>query len=473
MSRCGRTAVGSLVLLHSSARDLLAASFRDAADAASGLDVDSVRLGELPSGGPGGLILEGDAGSGGPWGLRLDIPDGARVVAHGHSAAFWSDDVQFGELHLECTTPARLSAEVGRGGRRLALSGEGGRVRVRLHLDGFMLKDRGIGRPGLNWLRYESGRSFNYLLDRADRSDGASAGKLLVVFSAIGAEYDFTFNYRASLEQSRLSKAFIMDDFGRQGSYYWMDHGDDSIFHETQALLAALVEDLGVALEDVMFAGSSKGATAALLHGVSLGVGKVVLGAPQYRVGDYLFHAAPHILDFMTGGATEEHRLFLNDKARDILASGHRTTAIRVAVGSADHHLTSHVEPLLDDARAAGYDPASLVLPGLPHSEIGQVFKHLLAAEVADFEQGSGQEPLPYALTRQPGSVTLRCWPATGETLAVHLFGKGGILEQRPPGGDTDFTFPLPDGEGQVRARVFRRSAATTPAVRAFTTHWV
>ncbi|WP_162943620.1 hypothetical protein [Arthrobacter celericrescens] len=469
------------MLLHSSARDLLSASFRDAVVAASGLDVESVRLDAFPAGGPEGFILHGDAGSGGPWDLRLGIPEGARVVAHGHSAAFWAEDVQFGELHLECTTPARLSVEASPEGRQLALSGEGGSVQVRLHLDGFLLKDRGIGRPGLNWLRHDSGRSFNYLLDRADRSsradrsDGAgaaAAGKLLVVFSAIGAEYDFTFNYRASLEQSRLSKAFIMDDFGRQGSYYWMDHGDDSIFQETQGLLAALVEDLGVALEDVMFAGSSKGATAALLHGVTLGVGKVLLGAPQYRVGDYLFHAAPQILDFMTGGATEEHRRFLNDKARDILANGHRNTAIRVAVGSADHHLASHVEPLLEDARAAGYEPASLVLPGLPHSEIGQVFKHLLSAEVADFEQRSGQEPLPYALTRSPGSVRLQCWPGNGETLAVHLFGKAGILEQRPPSADTDFTFALPDEEGQVRARVFRR-AASGSTVRAFTTHWV
>ncbi|WP_426298228.1 hypothetical protein [Arthrobacter sp. R-11] len=464
-----------MVLIPSSARDLLAASFRDAANAASGFDGSNVRLGELPPGGPAGFVLEADAGSGGQWDVRLEIPEGVHLVAHGHSAAFWSDEVQFGELHLESTTAARLSVEAGPGGRRLALAGHGGGVRIRLQLDRFLLKDRGIGRPGMNWLRHDSGRSFNYLLDRAEganRSDGSSAGKLLVVFSAIGAEHDFTFNYRASLEQSRLSKAFIMDDFGRQGSYYWMDHGDDSIFHETQGLLAKLVEDLGVALEDVIFAGSSKGATAALLHGVTLGVGKVVLGAPQYRVGDYLFHAAPQILDFMTGGATEEHRRFLNDRAREILANGHRSTAIRVAVGSADHHLASHVEPLLDDARAAGYEPASLVLPGLPHSEIGQVFKHLLSAEVADFEQGSGQEPLPYALTRQPGSVTLQCWPGNGETLAVHLFGKAGILEQRPPSGDTDFIFPLSDDEGQVRARVFRRSVPGS-AVRAFTTHWV
>jgi hypothetical protein len=221
-----------------------------------------------------------------------------------------------------------------------------------------------------------------------------------------------------------------------------------------------------------MFAGSSKGATAALLHGVSLGVGKVVLGAPQYRVGDYLFHAAPQILDFMTGGATEAHRDYLNGKAREILSNGHRHTAIRVAVGSADHHLASHVEPLLDDARAAGYEPGSLVLPGLPHSEIGQVFKHLLTAEVADFEQGSGQEPLPYSLIRRPGSVNLQCWPGNGETLAVHLFGRAGILEQRPHSGDTDFSFPLSGDEGPVRARVFRR-AALGSAVRAFTTHWV
>ena len=434
-----------------------------------GFIVSSLGVAELPPGGPAGLVLEGDSEPDQPWSVRIGIPEGVRVVAHGHSAAFWADEQQLGEIHVENTAPARLATTAGPAGRQLELAGEAGSVRVRLHLDSFLLRDRGIGRPGLSWLRHESGRSFNYLLDRPE---GEQGGKLLVVFSAIGAEYDFTFNYRASLQQSRLPKAFIMDDFGRQGSYYWMDHGDDSIFRETQGLLTELIDHLGITPADVMFAGSSKGGTAALLHGVTLGVGRILVGAPQYRVGDYLFHAAPGILDFMTGGATEAHRDFLNNKGREILSNGHRHSAIRVAVGSADHHLASHVAPLLEDARAAGYDPDSLILPGLPHSEIGQVFKHLLSAEVADFEQGGAQEPLPYTLSRRPGAVELQCWPGDGETLAVHLFGRSGILEQRPHSGETGFTFQPPDDEGLVRARVFRR-AVPGSAVRAFTTHWV
>lgn len=404
------------------------------------------------------------------WGLKISAPVGVRVVAHGHSVAFWLEDLQLAELHVESTSPAAVSlSEPSPRNQRVVLEGHGGQLKIDLRFDWFLLKDRGVGRAGRGWRRHESGRSLNYILDSPDSEQLPK--KLLVVFSAIGAEYDFTFNYRATIERNNLSKAFVLDDFGRQGSYYWMDHGDDSIFLETQRFLANLVIEQGVDLSDVMFAGSSKGGTAALLHGVTLGVGRVLLGAPQYRVGDYLLNAAPRILNFMAGEASEESKQSLNDRAREILLRGQRRTAIRVAVGSGDHHLVSHVGPLTEDARAAGYNVSSLVLPGVPHNKIGWVFRHLLAAEALDLELGSWQDPLPYALTRCKETVTLRCWPAQGEKLAVHLVGKGAVLAKRPYSEAVEFSFVLPPNERHVRARVFRRD--DSDSIQAFTTHWV
>ncbi|MDD1477242.1 hypothetical protein [Arthrobacter sp. H16F315] len=373
------------------------------------------------------------------------------------------------ELHVESTSPAAVTvSELSSQHQGVQLGGYGGELRIDLRFDRFLLKDRGVGKPGGGWRRHESGRSFNYILD-SPLSDQLPK-KLLVVFSAIGAEYDFTFNYRATLEGGNLSRAFVLDDFGRQGSYYWVDHGDDSIFLETQRFLSNLVNELGVDLGDVMFAGSSKGGTAALLHGVTLGVGRVLLGAPQYRVGDYLLNAAPRILSFMAGEASDESSRSLNDRAKEILLRGQRRTVIRVAVGSGDHHLVSHVVPLSEDAWAAGYNVSSLILPGVPHSKIGWVFKHLLAAEAMDLELGSWQDPLPYALTRSGETVTLRCWPAEGEKVAVHLVGKKAVLEKRPYSDDVEYSFVLPPNEGHVRARVFRRDDSNS--IQAFTTHW-
>lgn len=405
------------------------------------------------------------------WNVRIVMPSGVRVVAHGHSAALWLDDEQLAEVHIESTRTASMNFDVeGPSARNLGLQGTGGSVRIRLRLDGFLLRDRGIGQGDLNWCRHNSARSLNYLLD--NQSPDSSGNKLLVVFSAIGAEYDFTFNYRSTVKDNKLAKAFVLDDFGRQGSYYWVDHGDDSIFQETQRLLKLLVADLGVDWNDVMFAGSSKGGTAALLHGVTLGVGRILLGAPQYRVGDYLFSAAPRILEFMTGGVTDDHRVALNQRAQAILQAGQRRSSIRVAVGSADHHLRSHVMPLLEDANAAGYAVDTLTLPGVPHSEIGSVFRHLLSAEVLDFELDDNQSPLPYTLTRSGDEVVLRCWPAQDESLAVRRYGKSGILERLPYSTDTEFTFQSSRKDGPIRLRVFRRNDADS-SIRAFTTVWV
>lgn len=418
-----------------------------------------------------GPSFEGDVAPGRAWHLRMKIAPELRVVAHGHSASLWLGHVQVAELHLEATSAATLSLyEDDLPLQQIGLQGVGGSVKVILRLDKFLLTDRGVGDGKLDWRRYNSTRSLNYLLD--DGAPSTTAGKLLVVFSAIGAEYDYTFNYRASLAGVKLAKAYILDDFGRQGSYYWVDHGDESIFQGTQELLAKLVQDLGLDWGDVMFAGSSKGGTAALLHGVTLGVGRILLGAPQYRVGDYLSAAAPQILEFMTGGASGDDRVALNDWAKDILLKGQRRSAIRIVVGTADHHLAAHVMPLIADAREAGYKVDSLVLSGVPHGEIGWVFKHLLSAEAADHEIGSVQDALPYSLTRNADTVTFRCWPADDESLAVHLFGKSGALERLPYSMDDEFEFRSSPEHGPVRARVFRRSDADTP-IRAFTTSWV
>lgn len=418
-----------------------------------------------------GLNFEGDIAPDCAWHLRMNLTPELRVVAHGHSASLWLGEVQVAELHVESTTAATLSLNEGDLSlRQIGLHGVGGSVKIVLRLDAFLLTDRGVGQGKLNWRRHNSARSLNYLLD--DGVPSTAAGKLLVVFSAIGAEYDYTFNYRASLAGPKLTKAYILDDFGRQGSYYWVDHGDESIFRGTQELLTRLVEELGLDWSDVMFAGSSKGGTAALLHGVTLGVGRILLGAPQYRVGDYLSGAAPQILEFMTGGASDEDRVALNGWAKHIVLNGQRRSAIRVVVGTADHHLVSHVTPLLEDAVEAGYKVDSLVLSGVPHGEIGWVFKHLLSAEAADHEVGSAQDPLPYSLTRNEDIVTFRCWPAEGESLAVHVFGKTGVLERYPYSTDDEIKFHSAPEHGPVRVRVFRRSDADTQ-IRAFTTSWV
>lgn len=405
------------------------------------------------------------------WNFRFIVPTGVRVVAHGHSAALWLGDRQLAEIHLDSTAAGSLNFDgASASSPEISLRGAAGSVRILLRMDDFLLKDRDVGRGSLNWRRHDAERSLNYLLDGP--SPGARGNKLLVVFSAIGAEHDFTFNYRSTVENNKLAKAFVLDDFGRQGSYYWADHGDDSIFQETQRLLRILVAELDVNWEDVMFAGSSKGGTAALLHGVTLGVGRIVLGAPQYRVGDYLFAAAPRILEFMTGGATDAHRVALNECTSSIVRNGQRKSSIRVAVGSADHHLKSHVLPLMEEAKAAGYSIENLTLPGVPHSEIGGVFKHLLSAEVLNFELDSNQSPLPHSLVRDGDVVEFRCWPAENESVAVHVFGKTGVLERRAYSQTTDFILHSAVQDGPVRLRVFRRSD-TDGDISAFTTVWV
>ena len=151
-----------------------------------------------------------------PWGLKIAVPSGVRVVAHGHSVAFWCEAVQVAELHVQSTSAATVAvSETSLPSQRIELRGRGGDLRIDLRFEEFLLKDRGVGRPGLGWRRHDSERSLNYILDSP--VTGQSPRKLLVVFSAIGAEYDFTFNYRASVKGNTYPKRSLWMTLAARG----------------------------------------------------------------------------------------------------------------------------------------------------------------------------------------------------------------------------------------------------------------
>lgn len=317
----------------------------------------------------------------------------------------------------------------------------------------FLLKDRGIS-PSSLWQTFYGEKPVHYLLDGDAAS--ARANGLAVVFSAVNPRYDFTFNYRTSLEKFSGAVMYVLDDFGDQGSYYLANNRNFAEFRSVQGAVREVLNHLGIAEDDVTMLGSSKGGSAAIMHGVALGAAEVIVGGPQYRIGFFTKDPHPNILEYIAGGTTTADSLWLDKSFQRLLESGSRKTKIRVFVGEADGHYRHHAVPLTDRARALGYSLDLIRMPGTTHAELGPMFSSVLRtfAESSDKAQAY---VLPNAATYDNKTKTFGigvALPAGAVGLAqLQVDGKNEGALRKLTGGHAQWEV-LP-GSGVARARVY------------------
>lgn len=253
-----------------------------------------------------------------------------------------------------------------------------------LRCDDFQLRDRGVT-PASAWKTFQAEKPVNYLLEKGPAPSGPA--KLAIVFSAISEKLDFTFNYRKSMAKFDGDVLYILDDFGDQGAYYSSSDRTSAEFRSVSGLIEKVIQETGVSKANVVALGSSKGGTGALIHGVSSGLGRVIVGGPQYRVGDFLKDPHPNVLRYIAGGTGRSDIAWANGLVYRYLMSGQRSTRITCLVGERDGHYRRHVIPLIDDLRMLGYRPDHLVLPGTSHNELGAVFRKF----VESFAESKGE----------------------------------------------------------------------------------
>lgn len=245
-----------------------------------------------------------------------------------------------------------------------------------VRLENFVLTDRKVSPFDSDWSTFYGEKPVHYQLVVPD-SD-SSVDELAVVFSAVNPVGDFTYNHRSLMEKYKGAVLYILDGFGDQGAYHLANGRNLSEFRSVQGLIKTVIGQLGISLSNVATFGSSNGGTSAFLHGVTLGVGNVFSGAPQYRVGSFLKNFHPNVLQYLAGGTSAGDIHWANKIAFDILSSGVRSTHLHVIVGLKDSHYRHHAIPLVDDARALGYKVHFLTIPGSPNSEFGAVFREFV-----------------------------------------------------------------------------------------------
>jgi hypothetical protein len=381
-------------------------------------------------------------------------------------------------LHHGETTPKYLGWRFPRFGEVLAVptvrirfEGSNATLKTRIRLADFTYLDRGLSGANSGWRRTQGGQNLNYLAVAAKTAEGTK--RLAVVFSAIHQPGDFTYNYKHSLDPTGVNALYILDDFGDQGAYYLADHGNRSIFDAVQALIKSELLRLGLDATDLITAGSSKGGTAAILHGAAAGAGQIIVGAPQVSIGTFLKEPHPNILRFITGSASSEAAECLDElvfRAVDSLGS---QTEMSIVVGDKDHHYRHHVRPLHEYAKSRNVAIDLTVLPGLPHSEIGSVYKNFLTQRVEHELAGlSTNGPIDYAdVVGAKGTVTVSVISRSGTEIAFRLY-RGSEMVAKWPYSSQTTAFWSGLEPGKYRSRVYYRNTEDG-TLEAFTTKWV
>ncbi|WP_146364493.1 hypothetical protein [Arthrobacter yangruifuii] len=409
--------------------------------------------------------------------IRWQIPAGYRMEVHGHAFVLANRrSRRLAEVTIQADAPVRLrsagaetplsprSSEVtlsGSAGTGTSITVSGGTMRV---------IDRGVQDKGGEWRIWNGRRSLTYCLEEPLSEHGKST--LCVAFSAIGAPYDFTYNYKSSLAKVDAYRLYILDNFGSQGSYYYADHRDTGIFNAVQSFLLEMSSQLGIGPDGMVFLGSSKGGTAALSHGLQLGAARIIAGAPQSYPGTYLSGASPDMLSFIAGDSDSESIDWLDQLIPNAVSNAQGNPHITVLVGDNDSHKHVHIEPLMKLAADAGLSIQTLVIKDLSHQDIGAAFGPYLEAAL---QKGffSGADLLPYRLARRDDAedmVQFKLWLPPGEEAAIEVRSSHSRILSTDYSAETFFLFQAPENEA-IQATVTRRRENTE--VGRFTTVWL
>lgn len=279
-------------------------------------------------------------------------------------------------------------------------------LKTRFELDSFTYVNRELhSKSDLDWLVASSARRLNYLEIKPKNPN--EKHPLVFVFSAMAPVGNFSFNYKNTLDNSNAHVFYILDDFGDQGSYYLQEKGDLSIFQTVQDFIHNRIRNFGKTGQNIIFAGSSKGGTAAIIHGLKVPNSKIIVGAPQTKIGSFLKNPHPNVLKYMTGGETQEHVAQLDSLLYSPDFTTSRSSEISIIVGKSDHHYKNHVLPWVEYATSRGIKVELISLDGTPHSEIGIPYRKMLLDKVLEFSETGSQIKSPIALCAEPKSVAV------------------------------------------------------------------
>lgn len=229
------------------------------------------------------------------------------------------------------------------------------------------------------------------------RNEKSNTNTLIIVFSAfskIGMPPKY--NYCETLQSVDAMQIYILDNSGynKAGSYYLGEDGDWYIPEQIYELVSNICQKYNKSR--IITCGSSKGGTAAAFYGLKLHADAIVIGAPQYKIGEYLY-SDEHmpILQKIIGKVTEENMEMINNLLRNaIRESAHMKNkpVFHIHYSPEEHTYKEHISELISELQLNNY---TLELDNAysytEHGDVGQYFKSYLHRVCDNFVEAGKQ----------------------------------------------------------------------------------
>lgn len=186
-----------------------------------------------------------------------------------------------------------------------------------------------------------------YAFKKGDSDD------LLVFFSGFGEHYEKgLYNYIRSSQSINKNKLWILDNDGfcHAGTYYLGENFETS---NSRSLVIEIINKYAKN-KKLVCCGSSKGGSAALIFGFLCHASSIIVGSPQYYIGDYLeendFYLEVKKSICSDNNATEK----LNSVLRDLIFNGNHFPKVCLLYSSKERHYQDQLLPLIEDLKKSG-----------------------------------------------------------------------------------------------------------------------
>lgn len=227
------------------------------------------------------------------------------------------------------------------------------------------------------------GTRIKYILKKEKNSDVLA----VVLSSCTRRGVKARYNYLKTLKSIHCNKLFVLDDFAEdhRGAYYL---GENLRFNEETAvnnLVKKTIDNYGT--KKIIFCGSSKGGYSALNFGLEYENAYIIVGAPQYYLGEYLIdsgniEAYRHIVGNKENNESKE---LLNVRLKNkILDKKIHTQTVYLHFSNQEHTYEEHVKFLLEDLVNQGYEVITDIADYKDHNDIALFFPDFLKEKLEE-----------------------------------------------------------------------------------------
>ena len=227
------------------------------------------------------------------------------------------------------------------------------------------------------WIK-ERSKKIDGIITKFIYFDNKKSDTLIVGLSACSTNP--TYNYVKTLRNIKVNKLFIKDDYSsnNRGSFY-LGGKDNSVEKTITKLISIYVKKRKI--KKIIFVGSSKGGYSALNLALNFNDATIIIGAPQYYLGNYLVKSnmIPQLNFILGDGYTDTQIKKLNVYLKNkIEINAFKMNRIFIHFSVNEHTYDEHIKFLIDDLKKTSFILKTDIEKYENHNDVAYYFPNFL-----------------------------------------------------------------------------------------------